>query len=166
MNIHYEYIFQDDFEEYDDDFEEDDDDIVEQKLPQQQASVLPKQIDVPKTIAKVNKKDEEDERTSTNTISKLKPKSTKSDTTTVSSSDNQSHHTRSATQSIRIDFHNATTELNYDAVSVIRRRHRQLKSLVQLDKSESMLLLDMAPIRDYEFYIQSFGKTGRLQVRD
>ncbi len=90
----------------------------------------------------------------------------KSTTNLVASSDHQrTLPPSSASSSIRIDFRNATSSTDADTMSLMRRRHRDLKNLVQLDKSAPMLLLlDMAPIRDYEYYIQSFGKTGRMQV--
>lgn len=46
----------------------------------------------------------------------------------------------------------------------VRRREKELLSLIELDAT-NYDLFDLAPIRDYEFFMQNFGKSNMKQVR-
>ena len=61
----------------------------------------------------------------------------------------------------RIDFmHASKPESGFGSA---RKRHVQLLKLIELD-GLTVDLADMAPVKDYEFYIEHFGKGNRSQV--
>lgn len=45
----------------------------------------------------------------------------------------------------------------------VKRREKELLSLIELDTT-TYDLFDLAPVRDYEFFIQNFGKSNMKQV--
>lgn len=72
---------------------------------------------------------------------------------------------RSTSQLSRFDFAKANkSELQLAGMSKATRRHRELLHLIELDFAH-FDYFDMAPVRDYEFYIQNFGQSNRIQIQ-
>lgn len=62
----------------------------------------------------------------------------------------------------KFHFENAR-EFNAGTYNELSDRFSKLKSLIQLEITHNQIT-DIPPIRDYEFYIQLFGKGDRTQV--
>lgn len=72
--------------------------------------------------------------------------------------------TRPRTVQSRINFQRAhVTEAQMASYGKVRNRAKELAQLIELD-SVSYDLFDMAPVRDYEFFMQNFGKSNMIQV--
>uniref|UniRef100_A0A914WVP8 WD repeat-containing protein 60 n=1 Tax=Plectus sambesii TaxID=2011161 RepID=A0A914WVP8_9BILA len=144
------YGYEDDFEEYDDDFEDDDEgdeEVAKVTVAPPPSSRRPEQQEADN--------EEEEAKDTVDDGSKMKAKKRKQD-----SADSR----RKSIQS-RIDFsHASAPEISFGALGQAQKRHLRLLNLIDLD-GMTYDILEMPPVKDYEFYIQNFGKGNRIQVQ-
>ncbi|GMS87924.1 hypothetical protein PENTCL1PPCAC_10099 [Pristionchus entomophagus] len=63
----------------------------------------------------------------------------------------------------KISFSN-TTSVNTDAVSESNDRYRLLRNLIGGLERKSTVLMAQPPVKDYDFYIEMFGNSGKAQT--
>uniref|UniRef100_A0A158P8S1 WD_REPEATS_REGION domain-containing protein n=1 Tax=Angiostrongylus cantonensis TaxID=6313 RepID=A0A158P8S1_ANGCA len=66
---------------------------------------------------------------------------------------------RIASATSRIDF-TSTSDVNHSAVAEADERYRKLNSLIMIEHV-TYTIVDQPPMKDYDFYMELFGKSGR-----
>ncbi|XP_072043878.1 LOW QUALITY PROTEIN: cytoplasmic dynein 2 intermediate chain 1-like [Amphiura filiformis] len=148
-----EYGYEDDFEDYDDDFEDDDEDEEsEDKDKDEEDSVATRQTSaeldaIRRAMASENQA----------MHSGRKSKDT-------NSSGNSSRATTAKSSRSFINFVAAKQrQINSQVTEHSRKRGKDLMSLIELDVV-GFDMFDMAPVREYELYIKSFGRSNTKQA--
>uniref|UniRef100_A0A915C399 WD repeat-containing protein 60 n=1 Tax=Parascaris univalens TaxID=6257 RepID=A0A915C399_PARUN len=156
-----EYLYEDDFEDYSDDFEEDSEDD-EETHPTSHKSDDPK-----KENTALNSNTELEYLQKYNEspmlqriLNRLEP----FESSTLKSSEQKvTRSPRISSAQRKIDFSNATVT-NFDALSEASTRYDLLKHLVDMEVVY-FDFLNLAPLRDYDFYMEMFGDGNRIQVQ-
>lgn len=139
--------YEDDFEDYDDDFEEDDDDEEENDTKQEVASDID---ELRRAIAAENQA--------------MRRSADSRESRSERSSASNTRLTTSRTGRTFINFVAAKQRQISDQVSQqTRKRGQELMNLIDLDVA-GYDLFDMPPVREYDRYIASFGRSNTKQA--
>ncbi|KAK6024720.1 hypothetical protein OSTOST_09467, partial [Ostertagia ostertagi] len=135
--------YEDDFEDYTDDFESDDDDenVIGKPNASEQRPVT---------------------AVSSSSISSEKTNDLAPQPLSKSSTPPKEELPRIASADRRIDFSSAST-IDPNAFTEMNERYRKLRELIVLEPT-FYTIVDIPPIKDYDFYMELFGQSGKSQV--
>ncbi|KHN88986.1 WD repeat-containing protein 60 [Toxocara canis] len=156
------YVYEDDFEDYSDDFEEDTEDEEDASSnAQKSAGTDANSESISKSSTEKERLQKYGESPMIRRILNRSEPAESEGSKAVERKMTKSPRISSAQR--KIDFSNATST-DLDTLSEVSKRYEMLKDLVGMELVY-FDFLDLAPVRDYDFYMQMFGDGNRVQTQ-